>query len=687
MAEHARRIEPVAINWSDWIAVDEAARRIGVHRASLCRRCKKELEPRGLAIKVPPARSCTPQWFIKRCYDHRLDVEQVDRPGDLDMFTMQQRRVIHAKIRCVELYRQAKATRPGSISSWVDAFADNLARTEGEKLERYGVSFNVSPRSLRRWDRDYHGPADAHKLADQRGGDQKSKGDPKAWEYFRAIYLDQRKPSKKTCWKRTKQWAAAEGVSWCSYASLLRLIDKRITVEEQIKDRDPKRWRSQFAAYIEQDPERYAAGQCWVGDHRPLDLLCRIGRRIFRPFVTTWQDWRTRKIVGWAITDNPNSSTILAALRMGILEPSNMGGPSVVYIDNGKDFDCYSFHGETKQQRRQRGRVDLKDAADPGLFDLLGIEAHFALTYNPQGKARMERWYATVGDQFDKTFATYTSPDTVRKPEQLKDIVKHLHKVPTFDHVRDRFERFVQGYNVDADHSIDDLVDADGKRLSPVEAMARWCDTRRVMADPASLDLLLMQHHKPVRVGRNGISITIAGERVTYGQFNDALRRFKGTKEEVRVAYDPEDARVIKVFDKQWVFVCYAEINTTGGRYADPVQRDHIAAVNRKKAKYRRSMNFISKHREVEYLSGQEQLADQIARKPESTEARADPQRLKIVRTPVDGQSKHVQHRKAAGAEGQHDPEPMGDPDAWSDVFKSPTPPANDIDDDLLSEW
>ncbi|MBI1369146.1 MAG: DDE-type integrase/transposase/recombinase [Planctomycetes bacterium] len=687
MAEAVRKNAPAPINWSDWIAVDDAAARLGAHRDSLSRRCREELEARGLAMKAQVMKGSPAQWFVRRSMDHRLHVEQADRPSHLDRFTDKQRTVIYAKLRCLELYRHMRSTRPGPVSAWVDRFAEQLTATEQVKLAESGITFSVSARTLRRWDRAYHGPEDVHKLADDRGGDQKNQGDPTAWNYFKGIFLEQRKPSKRSCWKRAGEWAEGHGVAWCSYASLIRQLDDRIPKEQQVMHRDPARWRSQFAAYIEQDTERFAAGQCWVGDHRPLDLLCRIRDHIFRPYITTWLDWRTRKIVGWAMSENPNSSTILAALRMGLLDETNMGGPLFIWMDNGRDFDCYSFHGRTKRQRLSKVRVQLDEDKTGGLLKHLGIEAHFAIAHNPQGKARQERWYATVGDHFDKTFATYTGPDPMRKPEQLKDVVKDLHKVPTFEHVRERFGEFVEGYNKDADHTIDDMVDSDRARLSPVQAMARWCQTRRVMADPSSLDLLLMQHHKPVRVGRNGITITVAGGRLRYGQFSDALRRFKGTKETVRVAYDPNDMRTISVRSMQFEFICTAQINATGGRHADPINRQHVAGMARQKSAYNRSFKYVADNREVEYLSDEERLAEHVARSNEPDQQAADPTTLKIIQTPVDGESKGHRSRKAAGAESHTNHASDADPLAWSSAYSTPQRFDADQDNDLLGGW
>lgn len=636
------------LDWSMLVPSDEAAKKLDVTDRRMRQRAAKELADRGMAIYTRHPSGGPMRWFIDRRVDNRLApgiIGEQYQKQDLSRYPRKKVDKALMQARCVDLFRAACSTKPGNQADWIDDFVAKLA-ARFQKIR-------ISKRSLMRWRATYQTPADIIKLIDSRGGDQKSQGDPKAWAYFRSIFLDDRPPSIKICWERTKAFAQAESLTWCSYTSCRRQLNDRIDLEIQVRHRDPKRWRSQFAPYHEQDPERFAAGECWAADHRPLDLLCRIGKRMFRPYITVWQDWRTRKIVGWDMCETPNSTTILAAFRTAILDPSNMGGPAVIWIDNGKDFDAWTFHGQTKQQRRKRGKVEFDEPVYEGLFGRMDIEAHWAIPRGPQGKPRVERVFATVAGRFDISFGTYTSKDTVRKPEQLKDVVKNLRNVPTLEHVRERFGEWVKGYNAKSDHSIDDMVDADGQRLSPNEAMARWCPVLRRMADPGALDLLLKIHHKPVNVGRNGVRIMIAGKAIRYGQYEQALGRFKGTGKKVHVSYDPNDIRTVLIYDEQWQFICEASMNSTGGRHNDPISQADASTLHRRKAAHNRRVNEMRKNRDLEYITDEELMARE-AEKRRPTEPTADPVNLKIVRTPVDGQSEAIQretHRKAAGAE------------------------------------
>lgn len=196
----------------------------------------------------------------------------------------------------------------------------------------------VSGRSLHRWWKLCPDPSHICKLIDTRGS-----GDPAAWRFFRDIHLDDKQPSMKLCWKRTKEAAHAEGWKWYTYSALKRQVDAKIDPRQQAFYLDKKRYQRRFEPYVTMDPEAWPAGVIWLGDHCQLDIWVRYRGEIIRPWLTAWMDWRSREIVGWVLTSSPNGGTILAPLRVGILDPSNAGGPDIVCIDNGKDYDGPRF--------------------------------------------------------------------------------------------------------------------------------------------------------------------------------------------------------------------------------------------------------------------------------------------------------------------------------------------------------
>jgi putative transposase len=597
-----------------WLLAFDAAGRLACHPGHLTRRCKDELARRGLAVKAAdPSRPGPDRWYVSRSIDPRLSPDAPAHVGlgepDLSGYTGRQRTLALQRRACVERFRQAKREDRRPVKQWLPGL-----------LDRLGVEFpdlRVSRSRLYGWDAAYGGPADTARLIDARGGDRRSSSGAAAWDYFRSLYLHQNQPSVAFVWEEVRRRAAEEGWGWCSLPRCRAQLDRRIPPEVQLRHRDPTQWKRTLRPYIAQDPESWPAGEHWVGDHKQLDLWCRWGTSVIRPWVTAWIDWRTRRLAGWVLSDSPNSSTILAALRHGLLDPANMGGPSTIVIDNGKDYDAWVFHGQTKRERRARVKPAVDEGAAYGIFRALSIEAHFSLPFNPNGKARMERWFRTLG-AFCRTFDTYAGEDVASRPERLNAVLKNPAAVPAFEHVRERLGRFIDGDNADAAHNIPDLSDG-GERVSANEAMARWRQTRRVV-NPAALDALLMQWHRPVTVGRNGITLTLAGAAVSYGQHEPALMPFKaarkGDRPAVLVSYDPHDIRTVRVHDGRWQFVCLASMNQLGGaRRGDPIGLRHVAELNRQQAQYQKALGRVNADRGiVGVLTREEQLADLAAR-------------------------------------------------------------------------
>jgi len=94
-------------------------------------------------------------------------------------------------------------------------------------------ALKVSGRSIRRWYQQYQRPADLVNLISAKGGDQLRGASPEGWSYFQSIFLDERKPSVKTCWKRTRDQAKSQKWRWCSYEQCRRQLDERIPPQTQ----------------------------------------------------------------------------------------------------------------------------------------------------------------------------------------------------------------------------------------------------------------------------------------------------------------------------------------------------------------------------------------------------------------------------------------------------------------------
>ena len=642
---------PTFFDISRYVPVAEAASMLGMDHSALCRKCRDELAADALAIKAIPPEGGQEQWFVLKDWNPRLiggTIGQLYADPDLSAFTLKQQRGAMNRRVCVEEFRQVRCQTAVKMGVLIPGLV--------AKLQQRFPELPISYDQLCAWDRTYRRPADLVLLVDRRGGDRRSQGSLESWKTFTDLFLHENAPTIKQCWQETWRIAAASGWKWCSLKSCHAQLNKRIDPETQVLHRDPEAFRTAMQPTIEQQVEAWAAGQCWVGDHKQLDLWCMYGEKLVRPWLTAWMDWRTRRLVGWVLSDAPNSSTILAALRHGLKDESNMGGPEVVQIDNGKDYDAWVFHGQTKRERL--GKIDAKvdESGAGGIFHRMGITPHFAIPYNANGKARLERWFRTL-DPFFKTFETYAGNSVETRPQRLNEVLSRPGLIPPFKDVYERIAAYIEGYNQRNEHEIPDLVEG-AERLSPDAAMALWCTTRRVWADPGAVDLLVQMWKKPTTVGRNGIAISLMGETFRYGQFEPALRPFKGLhkkdRKPVLVSYDPHDVRQIKVYDAHFRFVCVAKMNDQGGLHAgDAISQAKVADLNRQKAQYTKAKKHVAEYGITSVLTNEEQLAAMTSNKPKP---QAEPSSLKIVRTPLDGQAKAIEQqqlRKAVGAEHQ----------------------------------
>ncbi|MEM1445174.1 MAG: Mu transposase C-terminal domain-containing protein [Planctomycetota bacterium] len=663
-------------DWSRWVRLDQAALLLDTSAGNLRRQCADKLLGQALAMKAKAPGESQTTWWIHRRHDLRLapgSVGERHREPTLEETGVPAHRADEARRRrdCVTELRRWRSSRDDLQRDWLPLLMDELQATHPD--------LKISRTSLLRWDQTYRAPADLALLVDRRGGAADKSADPRCWAYFEQLFLDDRQPKAAECWRKTQLFAKGEGLRWCSQRSCYAQLDERIPPSKQAYHRDRAYYNSAFLPTLAQDVDRFAAGRCWVADHTTLDFFVRVGTKVFRATLTTFQDFKTRRIVGWCAAEKPSSDTILLALKEGLEDPVNMGGPTEVCFDNGKDFDSRVFDGRTKSERRRERSGDfcVEEGGFRGILGELNIRPHFSIAYAPNGKARMERWYGTLHDQFCRSFVTYTGKDHKAKPDGLARRLADPSQCPSWQEVNRRLADYIRAYNANASHAIDDLT-VDGVRLSPDEAMHRWCTEQRVF-NPGALDLLLLHHEREVTVGKQGVSIRIAGELYHYGLMQPELLPYQGTRKKVRPAYDPRDLRTIKVFDAATNrLICVARSNEIGGEEG-PVGRQQLAAFKRKARGHQKLLKKAGLDALVPSLSSLELMAESDGIPPT-----AEPmtETLAPVATRFDGQERDVRRHElkaAAGAEtdthpDQKRPTKRGRPDLLERIDPGPAP-------------
>jgi transposase InsO family protein len=196
-----------------------------------------------------------------------------------------------------------------------------------------------------------------------------AKADDAFVQYLATYWLNKRGRSMAVAYDRAVDKAQEMGWTICSYRHAQRIL-KKIPLAEQIKRREgDKAFTDKVEPNIRRDWSDVPANRIWNADHHNFDVLVKVGQRVDpntgeevailkRPWLSAWQDCRSRKIVGWCIrAEDPNTDAILLAFRHAVL---THGLPDKAYTDNGKTYDCRYLTGQTKAMRWARRAVKVE---------------------------------------------------------------------------------------------------------------------------------------------------------------------------------------------------------------------------------------------------------------------------------------------------------------------------------------
>ncbi|MCC6909012.1 MAG: DDE-type integrase/transposase/recombinase [Phycisphaerales bacterium] len=663
---------------AEFLPIRKAARLLGKTEGALRVECIRRLSERGLARQVRSRDSGRMTWHIHRSFDRRLMIEagaKLAADGTAQVLlaaTQQQRDIAACKMRVLIAYRELIA---GSerVSDAIDSFIAEKSM---------GLELRLSRRTLQRWSSEAP-PSDQRDrmmayFIDNRGGDRRSvKADgsrgcsDEAWAEFERLYLAMPAQSIAKCHRLVAALAKQHGWQWPSKRWVAKLIEKRLDPSRICMAREGEKvWDQKFGLKLEQHPEAYAAGEVWIGDHSTLDFFARVMRggkwRAVRLQVTAWQDWRTRLIAGWHISEQGNGDTIRYALHDGMNRLSHV--PTRVWIDNGKDYDSEANTGISKAKRRKLTAAgqDWREhftEENGGLLAMLNIDCHFARPFNHDGKSRLERFFGTMHGEFCKDFASYCGS----KPGSVEPHGLPVEQLPRIDEVREHFGKFIEWYHARVDHEMKDMRDDEMRKLSPEEAWRTWLATRTIMPAPEVMALLLKRWAHPKLVSQLGIGLDFGtGQKTYYGAGLPQLVSFQGRRKGddaiLHVTYDPEDVSEIYVYDAQFRFLCIAPVNNLYGG-TGPVSRQAVLEGHRLKRDHKRAAKAYLSGGRLALMSSidaareaQRDIDDdrRKSRQREGIAPDAEPNSMRLVRTPVDEALPAVQRaemRKAAGAE------------------------------------
>ena len=599
---------------------------------------------------------CTEQWVRRKCEAGKLNGAakvggrwEVPVTADVRLLGIGGAKdsADSAELLGVPVRKRDEAVRRLGHIRQFEKFAANYHGTRMQAAELYCASHGLNIRTFWRWVSKYRSQG-LLGLVDNRGW--KLMGDtitPEAFELFKSMYLTQQQLSVKLCWQNVTYINSDQNRGWRipPLGSMYRYIKDHIPLPVQILMREGlAAYQAKCAPYIEIDPDSVAPGAVWIGDHHQLNCWRRYRGRWIRPWITAWEDMRSRTLVGYYISAAPNQSTILLAFKRAV---DIYGPPEAVKIDNGRDYDSQMWTGRTKAQRKalRAGYLDEKMLA--GIYAMLDVTVSFAIYYHPQSKP-VERWFDTLDVQFTKTLPTYCGKDSARKPDYLPDLLASKKATAISDDMGE-FEalvgRYIEVYNRTA-HT--------GRGMdsrAPADVMATR-ESRRVLAEGVT-DLLLRVWSGELTVGKNGVRL----KGIWYGQYDTELMMYQGKK--VRVAYDPDDMRQVYIYNSSTMkLIAIAEQARLIG-YGDRVSEEALRDAMRQKAKAVK----VAKEFRNSRLTANMDLTSLTIRAMEDAAVPPDEKQqkalnLKPVHTPLDKQTREHERRgtikllkKAAGAE------------------------------------
>ncbi len=289
-------------------------------------------------------------------------------------------------------------------------------------------------------------------LVDGRGGWNRGKSkltdDSIIWQNFINLYLNQSKPSVSLCYRLVNAYIAEEypelTVEIPSEMCFRRKINTLpFAVLEYSREGD-KALHDHCEPYANRRKKNVYANDVWVMDNYTIDVIIKDSKnskKTRRLYITTVLDVKSNVLVGWNITESPDSNSTLDALRFAMLR---FGIPKRLYFDNGKEFTTLDIAGD---KRKRKVAKDKKGNIPLTRVEKRGVELIFAEVRNAQAKV-VERIHRVIKEQFCTAQYGYCGGNVVERPEIIKKNIKNC-TIETEAELRESFADFADNiYNV-----------------------------------------------------------------------------------------------------------------------------------------------------------------------------------------------------------------------------------------------
>jgi hypothetical protein len=535
-----------------WIDLESAARLSGKHEGSLRRLCGDRWLSEGKARLVQESGKRS-RWQVRTDADPAFSLQPAV-PAPLAVPGAQEFR------QFPQAARELAQERARILVQWAAAIAAGAALHMDREaatrrfLESLPAGSGISRPTLYRW-RKAHNRDGLVGLVDGRAANRPAS----IATDFQSLLLEvwKSKPgfSIELAYNIAIHQARKLGWDVCSYRSAHRFLTgyQRDHKAEIILAREGEAaFTDKAAPYIPGDYSTVESNELWNADHHLFDVMVKVGERTdpktgqtrpihARPWLTAWQDVRSRKIVGWLIRcADPNTDAIIESLFYAC---KSHGLPLKIFTDNGKDFDAAILTGETKAMRwkRRRTHVEHDQRKLGGLYAAMKVQHLHVWPWHGQSKP-IERFFGTIVRRFAPLFDTYCGSNPQDKPELLNGPPGQPERGALARGLAPTLEEFIEKFAgwLDADYH-GQIHTGDSMDCTPNHAWEANLLRRRTTQDEV-LEVLLQPRVGPVTVTQNGVQ----WKRFGYG--NRELLHMLGKKVYLRI--DPSDISRVTVWSE-----------------------------------------------------------------------------------------------------------------------------------------
>lgn len=482
-------------------------------------------------------------------------------------------------------------------------------------------------------------------LADGRGKhDSHKKAVPTpVFDIFEYYYLDESLPSVAECIRLTGLQLEKEGktefLPLASENAFDREIRRSIPVPVLKYFRlGEKAFKDACAPYIKRTYGDLHSNDIWVCDNHTFDIFVDDGehKKPIRVYLTGFLDVRSRKMVGWYVTDAPCSDATLQALRRGI---EKYGIPKRILSDNGREFLTHDIGG---RGFRRDGRKEDEHRI-PTILDNLQIEFRTAMVRNARAKI-IERAFREVKECFSRLFEGYTGGTIAERPERLKEMAGKASNFTPYAEFCSYVDTYMDGWFNCQEHSGVGM----GHRTRNRVYAEQLVEVRK--ASPEDLNLMMMRNTRMQTVKRDGVVLKLYGTEVTFWS-RDLTYDHIGEK--VYFRYNPDDLSEVRVYDERDRFLCTAQQQTALSYFADKSE------VAEKMKEQRQFEKFVAAYKKNKGIQAEDKLALVLAEAERNIAAgeKLDPKVITLIRA-ADGEAGAGETDAldmAAGADGPID--------------------------------